>query len=67
MRIIIHKNYDELSKWNAYYIAGKINAAKPTRENPYVLGLPTGSSPIGTYQNLVKLNKIGRASCRERV
>ncbi|HDL18003.1 MAG TPA: glucosamine-6-phosphate deaminase [Bacteroidetes bacterium] len=67
MRIIIHKNYDELSKWNAYYIAGKINAAKPTRENPYVLGLPTGSSPIGTYQNLVKLNKEGKVSFKNVV
>ena len=62
MRIIIHENYQALSKWAAYYIAGKINRAKPTPENPYVLGLPTGSSPIGTYQELVQLYKQGKVS-----
>lgn len=67
MRIIIHKNYDDLSKWIAYYVANKINAANPTPENPYVLGLPTGSSPIGTYQNLVKLHKEGKVSFKNVV
>ncbi len=62
MRIIIHENYQALSKWAAYYIASKINKAKPTPEKPYVLGLPTGSSPIGTYQELVQLYKQGKVS-----
>lgn len=55
MRIIIHQDYQTLSRWVAYYIATKIKLAKPTADNPCVLGLPTGSSPIGTYQELVKL------------
>jgi glucosamine-6-phosphate deaminase len=55
MRILIHKNYQRLSKWTEHYVAKKINDAKPTADKPYVLGLPTGSSPIGTYQELVKL------------
>jgi len=55
MRIIIHQDYQTLSRWVAYYIARKIKLAKPTANKPYVLGLPTGSSPIGTYQELVKL------------
>jgi glucosamine-6-phosphate deaminase len=62
MRILIHENYDTLSKWVAHYIAGKINRAKPTKENPYVLGLPTGSSPVGTYKQLVQLYKEGKVS-----
>lgn len=62
MRIIIHENYGSLSKWVAYYVAQKIRKAKPTPERPYVLGLPTGSSPIGTYQNLVELHKQGLVS-----
>jgi len=62
MRIIIHDNYVSLSKWTAYYVANRINAFKPTADNPFVLGLPTGSSPIGTYQNLVELNKQGKVS-----
>jgi len=55
MRILIHKNYLQLSKWTAYYIAKKIKDYHPTREKPFVLGLPTGSSPIGTYNELVSL------------
>lgn len=62
MRILIHDNYDHLSKWVAYYIALKINEANPTKKNPFVLGLPTGSSPIGTYKELVKLNKQNKIS-----
>ena len=62
MRILIHQDYQTLSLWIAHYVASKINQAKPTSKNPYVLGLPTGSSPIGTYQELVKLNKAGKVS-----
>ncbi len=62
MRIIIHENYQALSKWVAYYVAAKINKAKPTAQKPYVLGLPTGSSPLGTYQELVQLYKQGKVS-----
>ncbi|MDO9549076.1 MAG: glucosamine-6-phosphate deaminase [Candidatus Marinimicrobia bacterium] len=62
MRILIHDNYEKLSTWVAHYVARKINTAKPTAEKPFVLGLPTGSSPIGTYQALVKLYKEGKVS-----
>ncbi len=62
MRILIHNDYDTLSKWVAHYIARKINKAKPTPQKPYVLGLPTGSSPIGTYKELVNLYKQGKVS-----
>jgi glucosamine-6-phosphate deaminase len=55
MRILIHEDYQRLSKWTAHYVAKKINDAKPTADKPIVLGLPTGSSPIGTYQELVRL------------
>ena len=48
-----------MSKWTSHYIAHKINTFSPTAERPFVLGLPTGSSPIGTYQKLVELNKRG--------
>ena len=62
MRLIIEPNYDLMSQWAANYVVDKINAAKPTAEKPFVLGLPTGSSPIGMYQNLVKAYKEGRVS-----
>jgi len=67
MRILIHDNYEKLSIWVAHYVANKINTAKPTVEKPFVLGLPTGSSPIGTYQALVKLYKEGKVSFRNVV
>ncbi|APF18096.1 glucosamine-6-phosphate deaminase [Caldithrix abyssi] len=62
MRIIIQENYQALSKWVAYYIAQKINRFNPTPDKPYVLGLPTGSSPLGTYQELIQLYKQGKVS-----
>jgi len=62
MRILIHENYQQLSKWTAYYIANKIKAFNPTPEKPFVLGLPTGSSPVGTYTELIELVKQDRLS-----
>lgn len=62
MRILIHENYQQISKWTAYYIANKIKEFNPTSEKPFVLGLPTGSSPIGTYTELIELVKQGELS-----
>ena len=62
MRIVIQPSYQVLSKWVATYVADKINKAKPTKEKPYVLGLPTGSSPLGTYQELIQLYKEEQVS-----
>ena len=67
MRILIHDDYDQLSKWVAHYVAQKINSSKPTAEKPYVLGLPTGSSPLGTYTELIKLYKAGKVSFKNVV
>ena len=60
MRLIIHKNYDELSRWTAGYIAGRITAA--VKGKPFVLGLPTGSSPLGAYKELIALHRQGSLS-----
>ncbi len=54
MRVIIEKNYDELSRWAARHVVETINAFHPTAEKPFVLGLPTGSSPMGMYAEIVK-------------
>jgi len=62
MRILIYDNYQALSKWTAHYIARKINLAKPTAQKPFILGLPTGSSPIGTYAELATLHNEGKIS-----
>ena len=60
MRVIIQENYEKMCKWAADYIAAKINAHKEDR--PFVLGLPTGSSPLGVYKELVRKNQAGKLS-----
>jgi glucosamine-6-phosphate deaminase len=62
MRVIIEPNYETLSQWAACYIAAKIIKAQPTATKPFVLGLPTGSSPLGTYNELINLYKKGTVS-----
>ncbi|MBQ8566211.1 MAG: glucosamine-6-phosphate deaminase [Clostridia bacterium] len=49
MKVIITENYEEMSRVAADIIINKVKA-DPTA----VLGLATGSSPIGTYDNMVK-------------
>jgi len=67
MRLIILDNHKLTSKWVANYIARKINLADPTVEKPFVLGLPTGSSPLNTYHELIKLCQSGAVSFRHVV
>ncbi|HET6559607.1 MAG TPA: glucosamine-6-phosphate deaminase [Prolixibacteraceae bacterium] len=62
MRLIIQANHQLTSKWVANYIAQKINLAAPSENKPFVLGLPTGSSPLGAYAELINLHKSGLVS-----
>lgn len=62
MRLIIKQDYQSISQWAADYVVARINAAKPTAERPFVLGLPTGSSPLGMYKALIEANKAGKVS-----
>ena len=54
MRVIVCKNYDEMSKEGAKLFASQM-ILKPNS----ILGLATGSTPIGLYQNLIEMNKAG--------
>ena len=67
MRLIIQANHELTSKWVANYIARKIILSAPTEQKPFVLGLPTGSSPLLTYAELIKLCKAGIVSFRNVV
>ena len=62
MRVIIKDNYTLLSEWTAYYIMIKINKFKPTKIKPFILGLPTGSTPLATYKKLIDYYKKGKLS-----
>lgn len=67
MRLIIEPSYSEVSQWAANYVAARINEAKPTAEHPFVLGCPTGSSPLGMYRALIELYKAGKVSFKNVV
>ncbi len=64
MRVVIQDDYNKMTKWAADYIAAKIKAHNegPEKARPFVLGLPTGSSPIGVYKELIRQNKAGELS-----
>ena len=60
MRVIIKNNFDDTSYWVAVYLKHKIiqhNRTKP--KIPFILGLPTGSTPLGVYRYLIKFHQNG--------
>ncbi len=52
MKIIIQENYEQMSKATAQEVADILNA-KPNA----VLGMATGSTPLGVYQELVRMHR----------
>jgi len=62
MRLIIQKDPEEVGAWLANYIAERIRKFNPTAARPFVLGLPTGSSPLPVYRRLIELHKAGEVS-----
>ena len=62
MRLIIQPDSSGISNWVANYIAIRIRTFSPSAERPFVLGLPTGSTPLGTYAKLIELHKEGQVS-----
>ena len=64
MRVIIEQDKAAMSKWAANHIIERIRAFAPTEERPFVLGLPTGGTPLGTYAELIRRHKAGEVSFR---
>ncbi|MBQ8672223.1 MAG: glucosamine-6-phosphate deaminase [Alphaproteobacteria bacterium] len=62
MRVIIKSSYDELSQWAANYVIYRINKYRPTPKNPFVFGLPSGSTPLGMFKYLAQAYKEGKVS-----
>ena len=56
MRVVIQDNYEKMC------LCIKAHNAGPEKDRPFVLGLPTGSSPIGVYKELARMNKAGELS-----
>lgn len=67
MRLIIQETHEVASRWAANYIARKIQLANPTESKPFILGLPTGSSPLLIYKELISLYKAGKVSFKNVV
>ncbi len=67
MRLIIQNSYEQISQWAAAYIVKRIKEYSPTPEKPFVLGLPTGSTPYGTYKELIRYYKEGVVSFKNVV
>lgn len=65
MRVIIKNNFDDISDWVAIYLKIKINNHKEKR--PFVLGLPTGSTPLGVYKKLIDFYNKGQISFKNVV
>jgi 6-phosphogluconolactonase/glucosamine-6-phosphate isomerase/deaminase len=59
---IIREDQAAVGEYIGNYIARRINDFAPTSEKKFVLGLPTGSSPIPTYKHLIKLVRAGELS-----
>lgn len=60
MRVVITDK--SVGDWAAVYVAKKINEFKPTADRPFVLGLPTGGTPLAMYKRLIQMNKDGIVS-----
>lgn len=60
MRVIITEK--NVVDWTAVYVARKIKEFQPTKEKPFVLGLPTGGTPLGMYKRLIQFYQDGLLS-----
>ncbi|GAB1608495.1 glucosamine-6-phosphate isomerase 1-like [Argonauta hians] len=62
MRLVILDTKDSVCEWSAKYIKKKINDFQPSAYRYFTLGLPTGSTPLGTYKKLIEFYKAGNLS-----
>lgn len=67
MRVIIKDDYAGCVSWAANHVIARINEFKPTAERPFVLGLPTGSTPLGVYKELIRQHRDGKVSFKNVV
>lgn len=59
MRLIICKSPEAVADWAARYVKQRIKAFAPTVDRPFVLGLPTGGTPLKMYQKLIEFCQVG--------
>ena len=62
MRLIIENTPQQVAQWAANYIIAQIKNKEQHTSSPFVLGLPTGSTPLETYKELIRRHKTGEVS-----
>eukprot|EP00919_Chromeraceae_sp_WS-2016_P009641 GHVR01022652.1.p1 GENE.GHVR01022652.1~~GHVR01022652.1.p1 ORF type:complete len:284 (+),score=28.93 GHVR01022652.1:82-933(+) len=62
MRLIILNNYADVSEWAARYVMKRIHDFNPGPDKYFVLGLPTGGTPVGMYKKLIEFYEKGQLS-----
>jgi len=62
MKLIIRDTAEDVTEWAAKYVIKRINAFNPGPGKMFVLGLPTGGTPLGMYRKLVQAHKAGKIS-----
>lgn len=67
MRLIPLSTAEHVAEWAARHIVERIHQFQPTEDRPFVLGLPTGGTPLKTYQALIKLYQAGEVSFKNVV
>ncbi len=62
MRLIIEETPERVAQWSARYIVEQIKSKEKYTTSPFVLGLPTGTTPLETYKELIRLHEAGEVS-----
>lgn len=62
MRLIILDDADTVADWAARFVLQRVTQFKPGPGRRFVLGLPTGGTPLGMYKKLIQFYKEGKIS-----
>jgi glucosamine-6-phosphate deaminase len=67
MRLVICESADAVADWAARYVKYRLKAFAPTSDRPFVLGLPTGSTPLKMYRKLIEFYQAKQISFKHVV
>jgi hypothetical protein len=62
MRLIILEDADVVAEWAARFVLQRVTQFAPGPGRHFVLGLPTGGTPLGMYRKLIQFYKEGKIS-----
>ncbi|XP_066585766.1 glucosamine-6-phosphate isomerase isoform X2 [Prorops nasuta] len=62
MRLVICDTVDYVAEWSAKYVMKRIKDFEPNKDKYFVIGLPTGGTPLGMYKKLIEFYQAGKIS-----